>query len=559
MDRTDILSGIIDVEYDNCLTNALHDAVHNKMQSKMSRLFNSEDSRDLYNHLCEGKTISELLDPDLSSSTEEASLPSFVWHDAGVDEPTIMQVTEVTDHYVVDRPSTPAKRAAVCAGIFHRGGPPIETRHEVFPYLNSDKKKDITTYKNMFYDAANVYMEFLPEFEVRLYVDDTIHDVEDHRLWLCDVCASGVKVYLVSFDVSEVPYLYGDDNKVILGVAACMRLAALLDPELSTAFFVDCDNIPMPVFLHEMQKWQRAEGNKMLAYISSHYLRRKASDQCQVSFLAGMIGLKKEDNHVLSQAFILDILPTIHTVFSAPAKSCGRWDFGKNPHDMYGFDEMLLTEIIKASDICQPDSVTTLIPLINQYYGYAMPTFIHEFIKTGAYPHIAYDMLRRSPTFQLKIDITELNNCDVTHTDGPVDALALGAAFQTYYPGEKIPMTAPKLYDALRYILDNKLSEVDIAIANIRNDNHLNDAYGIQLYQRYIHSFIEEWEQGTNIIQQYPQKKKGLAAKTRRFFSKFIGGASDSSAADRHSEIGWRSVTSGLLVTFVAAVLGGWR
>ena len=189
-------------------------------------------------------------------------------------------------------------------------------------YFNNNTlppNKNINHYAICLYESIKLYINYLPNYNIRIYGDksiDTSINKNKHLIKLFELINSSdrIEYYEVLQKVDDQVSLM-KDNKHIQLLGALFRFYALLDPSISHIISVDADNFPTESLKNIINDWEQENKNNLLIFKPLFYSRKNINNKCIQQILAGMCGFKKEVNKIINPEIFLKIFQYIDKMY----------------------------------------------------------------------------------------------------------------------------------------------------------------------------------------------------------------------------------------------------
>jgi hypothetical protein len=219
-------------------------------------------------------------------------------------------------------------------------------------YEYTDDRKPFHFYCEVLLNAIKTYNKYLPDWIIRLYVDDTIPNDENDK----SLPTQAVKVihffktdtkaelFNVSFDE------FKQNKKHYSLIPVLFRYLALFDNKINTCFMGDVDNVCSLHLADILKTFSKSDNEVLIFKPVSSYDRNLTQSKCADNFLAGMIAFKKKSGTVLNSdiwhSFFIFIDDYFKNMSSAVQSNKCTIQFNtiKSPF-YYGFEENGLTAV----------------------------------------------------------------------------------------------------------------------------------------------------------------------------------------------------------------------
>lgn len=258
------------------------------------------------------------------------------------------------------------------------------------PYIPPNNvKKPPHFYTKVLYNAIQTYRKYLPDWLIRLYIDDTtpIYDLNgkieiDNQKSLPEETKKVLKLILNNPNCELIHIknnFFYKKNKHIGLIPTLFRFLSMFDPDIETCFIGDIDNC-CTIYLAEILKnFSKSESTFLIFKPLSSYNRTFFDEKCMDSFLAGMFGFKKQQSMIFNPIIWQCMLQTIDKFYNKmyemkntkDAKNIVNYNncaikLSINSPFFYGFDEIGMTTVI-AYLINKFDLKTITVPLLWDY------------------------------------------------------------------------------------------------------------------------------------------------------------------------------------------------
>jgi len=284
------------------------------------------------------------------------------------------------------------------------------------PYTYDHKeKKPPHFYTKVLYNALKTYEKYLPDWTIRLYIDNTIPiygadgttpDI-DSQVSLPDETKAVLNEFLNTENINLELMLVENisfikNNKHYKLIPVIFRYLSMFDPSVTTCFIGDIDNL-CTRHLAEILKIFSTSTSKFLIFKpTSSYSRPYFDNKCIDNFLAGMIGFNKDIDTIINPKIWSCLLKFIDYYYQKLYVETGILKHTKCTTSVtldspfyYGFEESGFTTIF-AYLINQRALPITTIPLIfeislipHEFTGYCLINNIYKYVHNDLLEYIS--------------------------------------------------------------------------------------------------------------------------------------------------------------------------
>ena len=216
--------------------------------------------------------------------------------------------------------------------------------------------KNINHYSVCLYTSIKLYLEYLPEYKIRIYGDISIdlkNNTNENLIKLFDLINSNdrIEYYEVEQKFNNLKAINPTGNKHIGLLGALFRFYILLDPNTTVNIMVDADNFPMKTFVDNILTFENDNEEGILIFKPYYYARKNLNDNCIQQILAGMSGFKKKNGFIVNPEIFIKIFKYIDNMFGVFKKDfedvCDNNRIIKYSTPFtFGFEEQALTNIL---------------------------------------------------------------------------------------------------------------------------------------------------------------------------------------------------------------------
>ena len=167
--------------------------------------------------------------------------------------------------------------------------------------------KNIKHYSLCLYQSILLYLEKLPDYNIRIYGDRSLTPENHLELQiLFELIDTNPRIEYFYVTQSFNDTLLFIENKHIGLLGALFRFYILLDPNASLIISVDADNFPTEIFIDYIKKFEKNTNDGILIFKPYYYARKNIMNECIQQLLAGMSGIKKQKGQILNpEIFVL--------------------------------------------------------------------------------------------------------------------------------------------------------------------------------------------------------------------------------------------------------------
>ena len=260
------------------------------------------------------------------------------------------------------------------------------TPERVYNYSEFKQKKPPHFYTKVLNSALDQYRRYLPDWIIRIYIDNTI-PIQNYKN--NKAIPNETKVVLDKFfinnncEIFKVDCDYFSSNgKHYNLIQVIFRYLTLFDENVTTCFCGDIDNICSRLLAEHLINFDKSNSDWLLFKPMSAYDRPFFNKMCVDNFMAGMIAFKKNQD----QIYNIEIFQALYRIIDYYYLNKDKLDnicsvlINIDKPLYYGYEEVYLTTIIQYIINTFNLKVDT-IPL---YWDYGM-TPVDSFIFTMSY------------------------------------------------------------------------------------------------------------------------------------------------------------------------------
>ncbi len=299
-------------------------------------------------------------------------------------------------------------------------------------YEYTSERKPPHFYTKVLLNAIITYKKYLPDWIIRLYIDDTIPiydnsgqiDIEN-QISLPEETKMVLRKFFSENNMElfhvETTYFKKSADKHIALFPVMFRYYSMHDENITTCFIGDIDNMCSRFMAEILKKFSNSTDKFLIFKPTSGYNRAYFDDKCKDNFLAGMIGFNKQQGTIINPSIwksfysFLDLyykkmyldkekeLEPIKNTMVVNHLGCDIQLKGIDGPFYYGFDESAIT-VIFAHLIKKFNTSVFVVPL---YFDFAMsPTQFMAFgLINNLYKYLSHDFLNElEQIFDLYVD-----------------------------------------------------------------------------------------------------------------------------------------------------------
>jgi len=398
---------------------------------------------------------------------------------------------------------------------------------------NLTKFKNINHYSICLYESIILYLEYLPNYNIRIYGDATIN-IENNKneniIKLFKIINSDNRIdyYEIEQNLNNIKLLEKDNLNHIGLFGALFRFYILLDPEVERCICIDADNFPMESFTDIIKNWEVESNNNLLIFKPTFYSRKNINDKCVEQLLAGMSGFKKPINKIINPLIFKKIFEYLDIQYNKFKDKYNDYCDNnvsieyKTPFQ-FGFEEQALTNILIPFFIHNKQKII-IIPMYFdfgngfQFYYYELLNYLSDDYKQIIKNKLNLDFTNITAlcyatplySFNLSIGVIlinfidkclknnkyEINGKQIFKNISDIDKIKRHLSIKGFY----------HLYPAFN--LNITIDEINNQINDLYNNtNKYNNLKIIQLTKEALHEFNKNTE---SIYQNYTNKELEL-------------------------------------------------
>ena len=382
-------------------------------------------------------------------------------------------------------------------------------------YLNktTNIRKNINHYTICLYECIKLYLQYLPDYNIRIYGDKSIDIVNNNNINLIKLFElinnnDSIEYFELEQSFNNIPLLDNDNIKHIGLLGALFRFYILLDPKVTHCILVDSDNFPTEIFCNHIKKWETESNNNMLLFKPHYYSRKNINNDCINQLLAGMCGFKKTYNTIINIKIFVKIFEYMDKNYvylkNGITDNCdNNVKIKYNNPFQFGFEEQSLTNILIPYFISNNQKII-IIPM---YFDFG-----HGF-------HLYYDKILDNLSFEYQKIIKEKLDIDISNTKSlcfvdPINGFNIHLAIILcnfidkclYY--NKININGINIFKNDKIEFENFKSSM-----SIKGFYHMYPTFNILMPIDKVNDYINELFNGTNNLQNLKQIKLPTNAK----------------------------------------------
>ncbi len=334
-------------------------------------------------------------------------------------------------------------------------------------YEYTNERKPPHFYTKVLLNAINSYKKYLPDWIIRLYIDDTIPIYDDsgrinieNQISLPEETKQVLRNFFSEnnmelFHVETTYFKKGADKHIAL-FPVMFRYYSMHDENITSCFIGDIDNVCSRFMAEILKKFSSGKDKFLIFKPTSAYNRPFFNDKCKDNFLAGMIGFNKEQGTIINPSIwksfylFLDLyykemyldkgkeLDPVKNTMIVNHLGCNIQLRGMNGPFYYGFDESAIT-IIFANLIKKFNTNVFVVPLYWDY-GMSQSEFTSFALINNLYKYLSHDFLRElEHIFDLYVNgkgvFTSLENLTVLYNfeHAPISVIINQMIYHLYF------------------------------------------------------------------------------------------------------------------------------